>query len=318
MLCHLTTLSLYHFTTLPPYHLYSYFYQRIFNHKSLDQVTKKLNRLFRQWSGGEASLITPLPRSGSERLYWRLSHGNYSAIGAWNPNIEENDAFFSFTLHFHKKGLKVPALYGIDKDRQAYLLEDLGDTSLFSLMDKRQAGELVSGEIIRLYRKSLSELVRFQVVAGKSIDYTRCYPYASFDKRALMWDLNYFKYYFLKLHLPFHERRLEDDFNTPKAITVFKDLSRTANRYLESGKNLQVLEKLHSLYRQFSDVLGIFAESGRKKIPREVLRLVEEREAARNKKDWAISDAIREKIKSMGYIVQDTTEGPNVKEAEES
>ena len=111
---------------------------------------------------------------------------------------------------------------------------------------------------------------------------------------------------------------LEDDFNTPKAITVFKDLSRTANRYLESGKNLQVLEKLHSLYRQFSDVLGLFAESGRKKIPNEVLRLVEEREAARNKKDWAISDAIREKIKSLGYIVQDTKEGPNVKEAEES
>jgi cysteinyl-tRNA synthetase len=110
----------------------------------------------------------------------------------------------------------------------------------------------------------------------------------------------------------------EDDFNTPKAITVFKDLSRTANRYLESGKNLQVLEKLHSLYRQFSDVLGLFAESGRKKIPNEVLRLVEEREAARNKKDWAISDAIREKIKSLGYIVQDTKEGPNVKEAEES
>ena len=111
---------------------------------------------------------------------------------------------------------------------------------------------------------------------------------------------------------------LEDDFNTPKAITVFKDLSRTANRYLESGQNLQVLEKLHSLYRQFSDVLGLFVESGKKKIPNEVLRMVEEREAARNTKDWAISDAIREKIKSLGYIVQDTKEGPNVKEAEES
>jgi cysteinyl-tRNA synthetase len=111
---------------------------------------------------------------------------------------------------------------------------------------------------------------------------------------------------------------LEDDFNTPKAITVFKDLSRTANRYLESGKNRQVIEKFHSLYRQFSDVLGLFAESGKKKIPEEVVKLVEEREAARKTKNWAISDAIREKIKSMGYIVQDTTEGPNVKEAEES
>lgn len=111
---------------------------------------------------------------------------------------------------------------------------------------------------------------------------------------------------------------LEDDFNTPKALTVFKELSRTANKYLESEKNRQVLEKLYSLYRQFSDTLGLFSEFGKKKIPTEVMRLVEEREAARKKKDWAVSDAIREKIKSMGYIVQDTKEGPNVKETEES
>jgi cysteinyl-tRNA synthetase len=111
---------------------------------------------------------------------------------------------------------------------------------------------------------------------------------------------------------------LEDDFNTPKAITVFKDLSRTANRYLESGKNRQVLEKLYSLYRQFSNTLGLFVESEKKKIPTEVMRLVKEREAARKKKEWAISDAMREKIISLGYIVQDTKEGPNVKEAEES
>ena len=122
---------------------------------------------------------------------------------------------------------------------------------------------------------------------------------------------------FLKLKHNFREA-LEDDFNTPKAITVFKDLSRTANRYLETGKNRQVLEKLHSLYRQFSDVLGIFAESGKEEIPEEVMKLVEEREAARKKKEWAISDALREKIKSLGYIVQDTKEGPNVKKVEES
>ena len=109
---------------------------------------------------------------------------------------------------------------------------------------------------------------------------------------------------------------LEDDFNTPKAITVFRELSRTANKYLESGKNQQVLNKLHSLYRQFSDVLGLFAESRKKEIPEEIMELVKERENARKKKDWAVSDAIREKIKSLGYIVQDTKEGPNVKEAE--
>ncbi|MDR7665525.1 cysteine--tRNA ligase [Methanosarcina sp. Z-7115] len=109
---------------------------------------------------------------------------------------------------------------------------------------------------------------------------------------------------------------LEDDFNTPKAVTVFRDLSRTANKYLESGKNRQVLGKLYSLYRQFSDVLGLFAEAGKEEIPENVMKLVEEREAARKNKEWAISDAFREKIKSLGYIVQDTKEGQNVKKVE--
>ncbi|KKG14151.1 cysteinyl-tRNA synthetase [Methanosarcina sp. 2.H.T.1A.6] len=110
---------------------------------------------------------------------------------------------------------------------------------------------------------------------------------------------------------------LEDDFNTPKALTVFRELSRAANVYLESCKNREVLKKVYSLYRQFSDVLGLFAQTGKEEIPEEVVRLVEEREAARKKKDWKASDALREKIKALGYVVQDTKEGPNVKKTEE-
>lgn len=111
---------------------------------------------------------------------------------------------------------------------------------------------------------------------------------------------------------------LEDDFNTPKAISIVKDLSRLANKYLESGKNKQVVIKFYSLYRQFLDVFGLFVETGKKEIPEEVLKLVEEREFARQRKEWAFSDTLREKIKSLGYIVKDTKEGPNVTKAEES
>ncbi|AKB31322.1 Cysteinyl-tRNA synthetase [Methanosarcina siciliae HI350] len=111
---------------------------------------------------------------------------------------------------------------------------------------------------------------------------------------------------------------LEDDFNTPKALTVFRELSRAANLYLEAGKNRKVLEKVYALYRQFSDVLGLFVPAGKEEIPKEVVRLVEEREAARKKKDWGTSDALREKIRALGYVIQDKKEGPNVKKAEES
>ncbi len=110
---------------------------------------------------------------------------------------------------------------------------------------------------------------------------------------------------------------LEDDINTPKAITVFRDLSRSANKYLETGKNREVLEKTRALYRSFADVLGLFAAAGEEeKVPDAVLKLVEEREEARKRKDWASADDLRDKIKASGYIIQDTKEGPNLKKAE--
>ena len=180
----------------------------------MQSITDKLSFLFYQWSGVQPEIIIPLPPSGSERHYWRISNGNRSAIGAWNPVVEENEAFLSFTLHFHRKGLHVPAIYGIDKAREAYLIEDLGDRSLFFIMEKMPEDKVVLDEIISLYKKSLTELISFQVIAGRDIDYKKCYPYSAFDPRSMKWDLNYFKYYFLKLHVPFHEGKLEDDFDT--------------------------------------------------------------------------------------------------------
>ena len=110
---------------------------------------------------------------------------------------------------------------------------------------------------------------------------------------------------------------LEDDINTPKAITFFRELPRNANKYLETGKNREVLEKTRALYSSFADVLGLFAAAGEEgKVPEAVLKLVEEREEARKKKDWATADTLRDKLKASGYIIQDTKEGPNLKKAE--
>jgi aminoglycoside/choline kinase family phosphotransferase len=127
---------------------------------------------------------------------------------------EENSAFLYFTSHFLAHGLHVPSIYGADPDHDVYLVEDLGNSSLFDLHDKQPRENGLPDEMVRLYRESLKELIRFQLVAGKSLDYHYCYPHASFDSRSMKWDLNYFKYYFLKLHVPFHEGRLEDDFDT--------------------------------------------------------------------------------------------------------
>ena len=174
----------------------------------------KLKALFKQWAGFLPGTMVAIPPSGSERRYYRMEFRGKSAIGAWNPVKEENAAFLYFTMHFGKNGLNVPEIYANEYENDIYLVEDLGDTSLFSLMENRSADSSINKEITALYRKSLEELIRFQVVAGKSLDYSYCYPHAAFDRQSMKWDLDYFKYYFLKLHVPFHEGKLENDFET--------------------------------------------------------------------------------------------------------
>ena len=126
---------------------------------------------------------------------------------------EENVAFLEFSRHFRRHGLPVPEIYAEDLSHGAYLEEDLGDTTLFEFLSKNRAGETIAPQAVEAYRKVVAVLPRFQVEAGRDLNYKVCYPRASFDRQSIAWDLNYFKYYFLRLAgIPFNEQALEDDF----------------------------------------------------------------------------------------------------------
>jgi len=151
---------------------------------------------------------------GSGRKIIRLASEDHSAIGILYDVREENVAFLEFSRHFRRRGLPVPEIYVEDLSRGAYLEEDLGDTTLFEFLSKHRASAAISSQVVEVYRQVVAVLPRFQIEAGRDLNYEVCYPRAVFDGQSIAWDLNYFKYYFLKLAgISFNEQSLEDDFS---------------------------------------------------------------------------------------------------------
>jgi aminoglycoside/choline kinase family phosphotransferase len=174
-----------------------------------------LKRLFEEYFHSPAEQVLPLQGElgGSGRKIIRLVNGEQKGIGILYDVREENVAFLAFSRHFRRHGLPVPEIYGEDLDRGAYLEEDLGDTTLYEVLSKNRDGGKIAPQVIEFYRKVIGTLPRFQVEAGRDLNYEVCYPRGSFDRQSIAWDLNYFKYYFLRLAaIPFNEQALEDDF----------------------------------------------------------------------------------------------------------
>ncbi len=154
--------------------------------------------------------INPLPQSGSSRIYFRcfFDQGE-SLIASYNPDVKENIAHFTYTNHFKKKGLPVPGILAKNKSFEYFILEDAGSETLLDILMK----EGLSGRVKGFYHKVVEDLVRFQTEGIKGLDLTVAFPADRFHQRSIMWDLNYFKYYFVKTNnLVFDENLLENDF----------------------------------------------------------------------------------------------------------
>ncbi|MEI8114395.1 MAG: RNase adapter RapZ [Bacteroidia bacterium] len=177
------------------------------------KIKDQLISLFESHFREEVTFFEQLPGSGSYREYARMKSPGHQVIGAFNQDVKENQAFLEFSAHFRNKSIPVPHIYAVSSDLRTYLQEDLGHTTLFDFLTKTRETEGFSLKIVEVYKKVLRELPKIQLVAGKDIDYSVCYPREAFDKQSMMWDLNYFKYYFLKLaKISFDEQALEDDF----------------------------------------------------------------------------------------------------------
>ena len=194
---------------------------------------KIISALFEKWSGHAPEQIIPIAAAGSPRKYFRLSGQGVKAVGAYNPDLKENEAFITFTRHFYDKGLPVPELLAADKEAGIYMVSDLGNDVLFDHIIKRKDWKEIPDDLYAKLAMTVRMLPHFQVEGAQGMDWSVCYPRETFDMQSMMWDLNYFKYYILKTAgITFNEQLLENDF------------LRFAEFLLQAGQE-------HFLYRDF-------------------------------------------------------------------
>lgn len=203
-----------------------------------DPAPPALLTLYARWAGCPPTVVEPLPPAGSARRYWRLSApGAATVMGTCNLNEQENRAFLCYARHFHARDCPVPEVYECDLANGVYLQQDLGRESLlqclqrlrleaahdqpqYLIQQQQQEQQQPSThappfpqQALKLYKDALTALARLQIVSAKGLDYDRvAFPRPAFDRRRILWDLNYFKYMLLKLcSVPFDEDALQDD-----------------------------------------------------------------------------------------------------------
>ena len=175
---------------------------------------EKLQQLFQQYTGSKAETCQQLTPAGSPRRYYRLTSGGHSLIGAVGTSPDENEAFAAIAQQMRRKGLPAPEVYILSEDRMRYLQEDLGDTSLFSLLTEAQGRGGYEEADMELLRAVMRLLPDVQWLTAEGFDFTACHPSPELNHRGIQWDLHYFKYCFLKATgMEFDEERLEDDFD---------------------------------------------------------------------------------------------------------
>lgn len=176
-------------------------------------MLQQLEELFKNHVGKAPEKVEELSSSGSNRRYFRLSCNDFSLVGVIGTNKDENKAFCKIDEHFLTKGINVPRVVAISDDYMTYLQEDLGNDILYKLLENgRMSGEYSSYEK-QLLIKTIEMLPKIQFAGADGLDFDNCYPQPAFNRRLVMFDLNYFKYCFLKASgLDFNEVKLQEDF----------------------------------------------------------------------------------------------------------
>lgn len=191
---------------------------------------ERVLQLYKEWKGCMPRTAEQLPGAGSNRKYYRLTDDRgETVIGVGGTSREENEAFVGLARHFASKQLPVPHILAVSADSMCYLQTDLGHRSLYdALAEGRKRGGAYSEKEKELLRRTIEALPRIQYKGAEGLDFGCCYPLPEMDAQAVAFDLNYFKYCFLKPSgLDFHEGRLEEDFRAMAADLAVRPSENT-------------------------------------------------------------------------------------------
>ena len=173
---------------------------------------EKIRNLYIKTFGSEPLSMVRLTGDGSNRVYYRV-FGVEPVMAAVGTSVEENRAFIALSKAFSAAGVSAPKVIAVSDDELCYLQEDLGDLTLYGSLAKARENEVFESEDIELLCRVVAELPKIQFDVAREFDFSFCYPVSDFNERTVMWDLNYFKYCFLKgVNVEFNENRLEDEF----------------------------------------------------------------------------------------------------------
>ena len=209
-------------------------------------MAQSLSQLFFEATGKKAGEQVALTASGSNRRYYRIvsEDGEDSLIGVQGTSRDENHAFLYMAEQFLAKGLNVPKVLAVSDDEMNYVQQDLGNTLLFDYIAEGRKTGVFSAAEKEMLRKTMRGLAKLQVLAAEKFDFNQCYPQPEFNLRSILWDLNYFKYCFLKATgLEFQEDKLENEFERLAYILLQSKMSAFMYRDFQS-RNVMVVEKV--------------------------------------------------------------------------
>ncbi len=175
----------------------------------MEAIAEQVKIFFQTINPTDVLEVEKLPKSGGDRMYFRIHTADKNYIATYSDNLKENQAFLHFTRHLKKINAPLPEIFAVNNDQNIYIQEDFGTESLLDVLER----EGYCGQVFQLFQKSLKSLAWLQIKGHKNFDYGKCLTSREFGKKAILTDLLYFKYYFLDpLKIAYEKEKLIDDF----------------------------------------------------------------------------------------------------------